>query len=82
MFCPYLKKGSDNISSKGGIIMNIDFKERKPMSEDQLEYVKKEIIKAYFFLLGHTTFDPRVIETMKLSALSDMQKRFKAGEPW
>ena len=62
--------------------MNIDFKERKPISEDQLEYVKKEIIKAYFFLIGHTTYDPRVIEIMKLSALADVQKRYETREPW
>ena len=44
--------------------MNIDFKERKPINEDQLEYVKKEIINAYFSLISHTKHDPGVIEIM------------------
>ena len=60
----------------------MDTDHKKPMHEDQLEYVKKEIIKAYFFLISHTTHDPRVIEIMKLSALADVQKRYEAGEPW
>ena len=60
----------------------MDTEYKKPMNEDQLEYVKKEIIKSYFFLISHTTHDPGVIEIMKLSALSDAQKRYEAGEPW
>ena len=60
----------------------MDTDHKKPMNEDQLEYVKKEIIKSYFFLISHTAHDPRVIEIMKLSALADVQRRFEAGEPW
>ena len=52
------------------------------MMEDQLAYVKKQIIKTYLFLISHTEHDPKVVEVMKLSALADVQKRFEAGEPW
>ena len=52
------------------------------MNEDQFEYVKKEIIQTYLFLISHTKHDPTVIEIMKLSALADVQRRFDAGEPW
>ena len=60
--------------------MNTD--QQRPMSEDQLEYVKNEIKKTYLYLIGHTTHDPEVIEVMKLAALTDLQKRYEAGEPW
>ena len=53
-----------------------------PMTEDQLEYLKKEIKKTYLFLVSHTENDPMVVEIMKLSALADVQKRFETGEPW
>jgi len=54
----------------------------KPMNEDQLEYVKTEIKKTYLYLISHTTFDPKVIEVMKLAALADVQRRYEAGESW
>jgi len=54
----------------------------EPMMEDQLAYVKKQIIKTYLFLISHTDHDPKVVEVMKLSALADVQKRFESGEPW
>ncbi len=54
----------------------------KPMDEDQLESVKKEIIKTYLFLISKTSFDPKVIEVMKLAALADVQRRYEAGESW
>ena len=53
-----------------------------PMTEDQLEYVKKEITRIYFFLISKTGHDPMIIELMKLSALSDIQKRYETKEPW
>ena len=53
----------------------------EPMTENQLEYIKKEIKKSYLFLIGHTERDPMVIEIMKLSALADVQRRFETGEP-
>ncbi len=62
--------------------MNTDQMKPEPMTEDQLEYIKKEIKKIYLFLIGHTVHDPQVIEIMKLSALADVQRRFEAGEPW
>jgi hypothetical protein len=62
--------------------MNTDLMKPKPMTEDQLEYVKREIIKTYLFLFSHTDHDPKVVEMMKLSALADVQKRFEGGEPW
>jgi len=62
--------------------MGIDLTKPKPMTEYQLEYVKKEIIQTYLFLISHTKHDPIVIEIMKLSALADVQRRFDAGEPW
>ena len=49
---------------------------------EQLEYVKKQIIKTYLFLISHTEHDPKVVEVMKLSALADVQRRFEASEPW
>ena len=54
----------------------------KPMTEDQLEYVKKEIIQIYFFLISKTGHDPMIVEVMKLSALADIQRRYETGEPW
>ena len=62
--------------------MDTDYRKPEPMTKEQLEYVKNEIKKTYLFLIGHTVFDPQVIEVMKLSALADVQKRFQAGEPW
>ena len=52
------------------------------MSEAQLEYVKNEIKKTYLYLIGHTTYDPEVIEVMKLAALADLQRRYEDGESW
>ena len=52
------------------------------MTEDQLEYIRKEIKKTYLSLISHTAHDPQVIELMKLSALADVQRRYEAGEPW
>jgi len=62
--------------------MNTDQMKPEPMTEDQLEDVKKEIIQIYLFLISRTGYDPKVIEVMKLSALADVQRRFEAGEPW
>ena len=53
-----------------------------PMTEDQLDYVKKEITRIYFFLISKTGHDPMIVELMKLSALADVQKRYETGEPW
>jgi len=53
-----------------------------PMTKDQLEYVKKEIIRIYFFLISKTGHDPMIVELMKLSALAGIQKRYEAKEPW
>ena len=52
------------------------------MTEDQLEHVKKEIIRIYFFLISKTVHDPMIVELMKLSALADVQKRYETKEPW
>ncbi|MDH3882629.1 MAG: hypothetical protein OET63_00330 [Desulfobacterales bacterium] len=54
----------------------------RPMTEDQLEYLKKEIIQIYFFLISKTGHDPMIVELMKLSALADVQKRYENREPW
>ena len=62
--------------------MNTNQMKPKPMNEAQLEDVKKEIIQTYLFLISRTGYDPKVIEVMKLSALSDVQRRYEAGEPW
>ena len=62
--------------------MDTGLTKSKPMTENQLEHVKKEIMQMYFFLISHTAYDPMVIEIMKLSALADMQKRYEAKEPW
>jgi hypothetical protein len=53
-----------------------------PMTEDQLEHVKKEITRIYFFLISKTVYDPMIVELMKLSALADVQKRYETKEPW
>ena len=60
--------------------MNTD--QMKSMDKDQLEYVKNEIKKTYLYLIGHSRFDPEVIEIMKLAALSFVQRRYEAGETW
>ena len=62
--------------------MNTKQMRPKPMTEDQLEYVKKEIIQIYFFLISKTGHDPMIVEVMKLSALADVQRRYETGEPW
>jgi len=66
--------------NKGENIMNTD--RMKPMDECQLEYIKKQIIQTYLFLISHTAYDPQVVEIMKLSALADVQRRYDAGESW
>ena len=53
-----------------------------PMTEDQLDYVKKEITRIYLFLISETGHDPMIVELMKLSALADVQKRYETEEPW
>jgi hypothetical protein len=62
--------------------MAIDHMKPEPMTEEQLEYIKREIKKAYLFLISHTALDPEVIEIMKLSALADVQRRYQTREPW
>ena len=62
--------------------MNTEPIKPEPMTEDQLEHVKKQIIQTYLFLISKTGFDPEVIEVMKLAALADVQRRYEAGEPW
>ena len=62
--------------------MNIKKMRPAPMTEDQLEYVKKEITRIYFYLISKTGHNPMIVELMKLSALADIQKRYETGEPW
>ena len=62
--------------------MNTQQMRPRPMTEDQLESVKKEIIQIYFFLISKTGHDPMIVEVMKLSALADIQRRYETGEPW
>lgn len=62
--------------------MKTDQTKPKPMTEDQLGYIKKEIVQTYLYLIGHTVHDPQVIEIMKRSALADVQRRYETGEPW
>ncbi len=62
--------------------MNTKQMRPRPMTEDQLEYAKKEIIQVYFFLISKTGHDPGIVEVMKLSALADLQRRYETGEPW
>ena len=56
--------------------MNTKQMRPRPMTEDQLESVKKEIIQIYFFLISKTGHDPMIVEVMKLSALADLQRRY------
>ena len=62
--------------------MNTKRMKPRPMTADQLEYVKKEITRIYFFLISKTGHDPMIVELMKLSALAYIQKRYETGEPW
>jgi hypothetical protein len=62
--------------------MGTDLMKPKPMNEDQLEDIKKQIIQTYLFLISKTGFDPQVVEVMKLSALADVQRRYQIGERW
>ncbi len=62
--------------------MNTELMKPKPMNEDQLEDIKKQIIQIYLFLISHTAHDPKVVEVMKLAALADVQRRYEAGESW
>ena len=62
--------------------MSTDQMKPAPMTENQLEYVKREIKKTYLFLISHTEYDPEVVEIMKLSALADVQRRFENHKPW
>ena len=54
----------------------------RPMTQDQLENVKKEIFQIYFFLISKSGHNPMVVELMKLSALADVQRRYETGESW
>ena len=60
--------------------MNTD--QKRPMSEDKLEYIKNEIKETYRYLIGYTTYEPEVIEVMKLAALADVQRRYGDDESW
>jgi hypothetical protein len=62
--------------------MNTKQMRSTPMTKDQLEYVKKEITRIYFFLISKTGHDPMIVELMKLSALADVQRRYETKEPW
>ena len=62
--------------------MNTDQMKPQPMNEEQLEKIRKGIIQVYLFLVSRTGYDPNVIAVMKLAALSDVQRRYEAGEPW
>ena len=54
----------------------------QPMTEEQLEKIKDQIIQTYLYLVSRTGYDPNIIEIMKLSALADVQRRYEAGETW
>ena len=62
--------------------MNSNQMRSRPMTEDQLEDVKKEIIQIYLFLISNSVHNPMVVELMKLSALADVQRRYETKEPW
>ncbi len=62
--------------------MNTHQMKKHPMNEDQLEDIKKQIVQTYLYLVSRTGYNPKVIEVMKLSALTDVQRRYEAGEPW
>lgn len=59
--------------------MNTDQMIPKPMTEDQLEYIKDEIKKTYLYLISHTEHDPQVVEIMKLSALAVFREGLRPG---
>jgi hypothetical protein len=70
------------LKTAGRCVMKTKQMKPTPMTEDQLEYVKKEITRIYFFLISKTGHDPMIVELMKLSALADVQKRYETKEPW
>jgi hypothetical protein len=82
--CPDLTNWYVNILSKtaGRCVMYFKQMRSTPMTEDQLEYVQKEIIQICFFLISKTGHDPMIVEVMKLSALANVQRRYETGEPW
>jgi len=43
---------------EGGNIMNTNQMKPQPINENQLEYIKKQIIQTYLFLISKTGFDP------------------------
>ena len=45
-----------------------------PMTEDQLEAVKKEITQIYLFLISKSEHNPMVVELMKLDIICRVQK--------
>ena len=69
-------------SQKGKNIMNTAQNIPQPMTEEQLEKIKDQIIQTYLYLVSRTGYDPNIIEIMKLSALADVQRRYEAGETW
>jgi hypothetical protein len=70
-----------SLKPAGRCVMNTKQMRPAPMTKDQLENVKKEIIQIYFFLISNTRHDPMIVELMKLSARADIQKRYENGEP-
>jgi hypothetical protein len=66
----------------GRCVVNTKQMRPTPMTADQLEHVKEEITRIYFFLISKTGHDPMIVELMKLSALADAQRRYETKEPW
>jgi len=62
--------------------MDTNWTKPQPMNEDQLEYAKEQLKQTYLFLIGHTVYDPKMIEIMKLSTQSDVQRRYEARSSW
>jgi hypothetical protein len=73
---------TSSLKIAGRCFMNTKKMSPTPMTEDQLEHVKKEITRIYLFLISKTGHDPMIVELMKLSALADVQKRYETKEPW
>jgi hypothetical protein len=73
---------TSSLKTAGRCVMNTKQMRSTPMTEDQLEHVKKEILQIYLFLISKTGHDPMIVELMKLSALADVQKRYETKEPW
>lgn len=54
----------------------------QPLTENQLQEIKKQINKTHLYLITQSGHDPRIAELMKRTALAEVQRKYLTGEPW